>query len=125
MRIKDQNLWQAQKAEIAQSETKEIGELFLMFVEVWCDRAQVLLDDEPHLGHNLRPIDGLRRTLSAVESDLGMLPPGWVSQMLLVIAANWDCNQSEDDFFGSLTPIERHAVGDAATLIQHRMTQGV
>lgn len=122
MKIKDHSLWQAQKAEIAQSDDKEIGELFLQFVEEWCDRAEALFATEPLVGHNLRPIDTLRRTLSLTETDLGILPPGWVSQMLLVIAANWESIPDEDKFFESMTPIERHAIGDAATLIQQRLT---
>lgn len=125
MKIRDQDLWQSQKQEIAQSDEKEIGVLFLQFVEDWCESAEALMETEPLVGHNLRPIDALRRTLQPTESRLGVLPPGWTSQMLLVIAANWGKIPAEDEFFESMTPIERHAIGDAATLIQARIDETV
>lgn len=122
MRIRDQALWQGQRAEA----DDEYGEGFLDFVESWCGRAEVLMRDEAIPGalggFAGEPLGALQRTLNPTEAERGVLPPGWTAQMLLVIAACW--YHGGPQLLEQMTTFEKKMCADMAAVIGVEVVDG-
>jgi hypothetical protein len=120
MKIHDQDLWQAQQAEIASRPDHEDGEAFLSFVEAWCDLAEAHLHEAVLLGADGThvAIEGLRETLEPAQEALGKLPFGWLGQILVCIYTHWEYG-SNDAFLASMTPLEQKFMADAYALLEH------
>ncbi|HEX4713887.1 MAG TPA: hypothetical protein VH164_03065 [Ktedonobacteraceae bacterium] len=123
MRIIDEGVWQAQKAEIAAHPDAEYGQAFLEFCEDWCNAAEVLLGQTTEVTTDFgvdtfwttNPIDALRDSLEPTQQAKGHILPGWLGQLLLVICSNWAFGG--DQLFEAMNPLEQRFVGDAAFII--------
>jgi hypothetical protein len=113
MQIRDEDFWQGQKAEIAQSEDREVGEAFLAFIEHWCDQAEHLIY---HDDGDSEQLQALRDALEVTEELLGKLPPGWLAHALVVILASW--TYGGPTLFEAMTTFEKHLVADEIVSLQ-------
>lgn len=121
MQIRDQSFWQGQKAEIAQSADRESGEATIRFIEAWCDRAELYLDSALKDNSCTTPLNALRATLNATQEEVGVLPPGWLAHLLLIVVAAWI--HGGEELLQSMTVFEQKMVADEAALVNMQLEE--
>lgn len=102
----DEDIWQAQCAELRED---EVGTEFLAFVTDWVDTAERGMDLNP----DLSPTAALRGTLPQVEGRFGRISATFLGQMLVVIISHWTHGPMVS---AELTSIERRLMEDMLLL---------
>lgn len=120
MKVRSESEWQARLAELAQ-DPDPFAQVLKELVIAWADAAEKL---GAALRENSRrtdlrtmgPAELLRRTLPAVEINLGRMPTVLIGQALVLLYHHWDTGTDPDVLFEGLTPIEQHIYEDITAL---------
>lgn len=108
MKIKDEALWQQQRAEFA-ADPNPLGKGFEKFVITWAELAEDILETRP--GWN-QPLEALRERLRDAEERAGHWTVGFLGQALITLMSHWAEITDPKDFAESMTPIEANVVAD-------------
>lgn len=106
MRVRDEALWQQQRAEL---QSDEVGQAFLGFIEDWVTTAE----DAVRLNPALSPATAIRAALDPVEQRQGRIAASYVGQMLIVIITHWTSGESVAE---ELTVVEQRLMEDMLVL---------
>ena len=106
MKVRDEALWQQQRAELQED---QIGKDFLSFIETWVELADTLIKENT----SIAPISALRTTLCDADKEHGRVTSMFLGQMLVVIATHWEHGERAIE---ELTSIELRLVQDMLAL---------
>jgi len=104
MKVRDNDLWQQQRAEL---DVDDLSRHFLEFMERWAEYA------EEYPGAEYLPAEGFNNTLEAVEKEFGRVGAHFMGQMLVVLVTHWIYGE---ELMETLSPMERRLVKDMLVL---------